>query len=319
MVFIMPFKCSCGCGQIIPDDSDMVGVPIGNGNFLAFDPQHHQGQQFPMESIPFIYPELAQNLGIAAENPLSSGTIIRDIILDIRRAKRLWKAGKRSEAKKVGQHAKGLYDALTSKEQLKFSLEHPTIEDTLLMGPIKGYRKNIAPVVVAAAPVAARAVRKYGPRVARYAGKVAMKAAEKAFKKAVKGKGRKNPRRPTKEFWKKHYSDVYGYYRRRGMSPTRAERATRGTLGEIWYHSMGRGRKRAYESLRKIREGRKLSVNADDGTINVDGSRVTEIRYIEKKTGIPYKHKLVKPLRMKKRGRKIIVPPMKVSRRGITQ
>jgi hypothetical protein len=59
--------------------------------------------------------------------------------------------------------------------------------------------------------------------------------------------------------------------------------------------------------------------NADDGTINVHGSKITEVRYVEAGTGIPYKHKIEKPVKMTVRGGKVHIPPMTVKPEGITQ
>jgi len=59
--------------------------------------------------------------------------------------------------------------------------------------------------------------------------------------------------------------------------------------------------------------------NSQPGFINTHNAQVTEVRYREFGTGERFKHKLVRPVRMKKRGSRIIIPPMKVKPEGITQ
>ncbi len=60
----------------------------------------------------------------------------------------------------------------------------------------------------------------------------------------------------------------------------------------------------------------KIKKNCDDGTINVHGSAVEEIRYRELGTGIRYKHKFKKGKIKVKRG-KIQISPAKVAPEGI--
>lgn len=65
----------------------------------------------------------------------------------------------------------------------------------------------------------------------------------------------KNPRRPTKEFWAKHYPEVLAQYKKKYPKAEAEERARKATAA-IWYDTMGPKKKAKYERIRRKREGR---------------------------------------------------------------
>lgn len=66
---------------------------------------------------------------------------------------------------------------------------------------------------------------------------------------------RKNPRRPTKEFWDKTYPGVLAGYKKKYPKKEAEERA-RKTTASIWYDKMSPKKKARYERIRTKRESR---------------------------------------------------------------
>jgi hypothetical protein len=64
-----------------------------------------------------------------------------------------------------------------------------------------------------------------------------------------------NPRRPTKEFWDKHYPEVLAQYKKKYPKKEAEERAGKATAA-IWYDTMGPKKKAKYEAIRRKREAR---------------------------------------------------------------
>jgi hypothetical protein len=79
---------------------------------------------------------------------------------------------------------------------------------------------------------------------------------ETYFKKHPPKFEEKNPRRPTKEFWAKHYPGILKEARKKFKSKKRAEEYARGATAQIWHHTMGPEKKAKYEGIRRKREAR---------------------------------------------------------------
>jgi hypothetical protein len=142
-------------------------------------------------------------------------------------------------------------------------------------------RRNIAPLVVAAAPYAISAGQKYGPRAVKMA----------------KGKMGMNPRKCRNCGCVRRDT---GFHREVMMSSTSVSAPCQECIDWV-----GRG------STRRNTD--------EDGKINTHNAEVLEVRYAETGTGELFKHKLEQPVRMKKRGGHIIIPPLKVEASGISQ
>ena len=82
---------------------------------------------------------------------------------------------------------------------------------------------------------------------------------EHCYKK-VRAK-RRNPRRPTKEFWAKHYPEVLAQYKKKYPKAEAEERARKATAA-IWYDTMGPKEKAKYERIRRKREGRENPIRS---------------------------------------------------------
>jgi len=71
----------------------------------------------------------------------------------------------------------------------------------------------------------------------------------------------KNPRRPTKEFWDKHYPEVLAQYKKKYPKAEAEERARKATAA-IWYDTMGAKKKAKYEQIRRKREARENPIKS---------------------------------------------------------
>ena len=72
---------------------------------------------------------------------------------------------------------------------------------------------------------------------------------------------RENPRRPTKEFWAKHYPKVLADYKKKYPKKEAEERARKATAA-IWYDTMGPEKKAKYEAVRRKREARENPIRS---------------------------------------------------------
>ena len=333
----MTLKCACGCGQDIPAGTQVVGVPLGNGNHVAFIPMHHQGGIMNPNALNF------QN------NPRSVQDIkksINEYIISaydmIERANKMkndaWRKYQTFQyAKNSMESAWALFGrALKINEQDRptlFRLNDLQVKIGKLSESLKLYPRfsgkpypkrnpNGKAMVIKETIGAVPDVIRTGHETYREGkgfGKEVYKDIKKAEKEYKKAKSRKNPRRPPQEFWGKTYPQVREYYMMR-YPKRQAEQKARAVTASIWHDKISPRKKKAYEAARKMREGRgRFRINADDGTINVNGSKIIEVRYLEKGTGIPYAHKLVRPVKMRVRKGRVKIPTMTVRPEGITQ
>jgi len=84
---------------------------------------------------------------------------------------------------------------------------------------------------------------------------------------------RENPRRPTKEFWAKHYPGILKEARKKFKSKKRAEEYARGATAQIWHHTMGPKKKAKYERIRRKREARENPETCPDCHIKMKKSK----------------------------------------------
>jgi hypothetical protein len=293
----MPLKCACGCGQDINDGAPYVGVPLGDGsgNYISFIPEHHQGVQADFTK------SVTQPEPVYADNPLTTKEE-REIKAKAREHYR--KSAKVRKAK-TGPEAQMLQKGVDIGMSLAY--------DDIALGygkfaqMAKGRRRKKNPCGRRRRRLKKnpdyKALYEAGKKVekktkipmsgASLIGKVAGKKAEKETVKAALGATGKNPVFNPELVMASGYrcpicKKIYPYTKRGRTAVLRC----------------------ASSHPRK---------NSRPGFIATHNAQVTEVRYREFGTGERFKHKLVRPVRMKKRGSRIIIPPMKVKPEGITQ
>jgi hypothetical protein len=276
-------KCACGCGQEVT--GPVVGVPIndGSGEMVAFIPEHHQGMQTPVAADG------------CAENPLTKKETAQ-----IQKLRDGYKRAKMGTPKKqafvdgmVYAYATVIDDFGTKGKMIrgnpfnpsmfvKERREHPSFSSAQIRRIVRDHR----------------GMKKRGHRRnVLPVGQIAKLAGVKGSVKVGIGENPGIIRCP--------------------------ECGGRGRFGKSYSYRLcgicdGEG-KITPEKYARIALQRTPLKNADDGQIHVDGSPITEIRYVEKSSGIPYKHKLERPVKMRVRGGKVHIPKLSVAPEGITQ
>jgi hypothetical protein len=103
---------------------------------------------------------------------------------------------------------------------------------------------------------------KAGTRVALLSDGKQVFGRDEDFQRWTKKKPRvkKNPNRPTKEFWNKVFPQVYGYYKKKGLAFAKkrgyktVKELASATTASIWYEKISPTKKAVYERLRRKRE-----------------------------------------------------------------
>jgi uncharacterized Zn finger protein (UPF0148 family) len=322
-------KCACGCGQDVV--GPVVGVPTGEGDFIAFIPEHHMGPKVAAEGeVSQDNPKRRVQVSKLDEDQYwalySHGSIVHDRKTGKLRYSRPGDLHIRFPKKNpvyVGRTATGTLRSFYSRKKPKGA------GYVLLYGPFKDRAK------------AHRAVGALPRRNALPIGKIAQLAGvkgrisigenpiEKCWRcgKPFKQKGTEvacpschremtsgmgwstGPQIKNPSFLNRQRKDA-----RLAVesleSQLRVPRPERERL--ILQRHLDYARAR-FAYLISIGEP---SRNADDGTIAVHGSEVEEIRYIERGTGIRYKHKFKRGKIKVKRG-KIEISPATVAPEGI--